>query len=162
MDKAIEILDLLCENSRLTEKQMAAITGLSEEEVKNTIKSLEDKKVLLKYTALVDWEKAGREVVTALIDVKVAPQQGLGFNAIAERICQYEEVKSVSLISGTYDLSVEVEGKTMKEIAFFVAERLAPIDGVLSTTTHFILKRYKKDGVFYEEGQDDKRLVITP
>ncbi|ADD01531.1 transcriptional regulator, AsnC family [Thermoanaerobacter italicus Ab9] len=162
MDKAIEILDLLCENSRLTEKQMAAITGLSEEEVKNTIKSLEDKKVLLKYTALVDWEKAGREVVTALIDVKVAPQQGLGFNAIAERICQFEEVKSVSLISGTYDLSVEVEGKTMKEIALFVAERLAPIDGVLSTTTHFILKRYKKDGVFYEEGQDDKRLVITP
>ncbi|MDP9750997.1 Lrp/AsnC family transcriptional regulator [Thermoanaerobacter pentosaceus] len=162
MDKAIEILDLLCENSRLTEKQMAAITGLSEEEVKNTMKSLEDKKVLLKYTALVDWEKAGREVVTALIDVKVAPQQGLGFNAIAERICQFEEVKSVSLISGTYDLSVEVEGKTMKEIALFVAERLAPIDGVLSTTTHFILKRYKKDGVFYEEGQDDKRLVITP
>ncbi|MFV9568454.1 Lrp/AsnC family transcriptional regulator [Thermoanaerobacter mathranii] len=162
MDKAIEILDLLCENSRLTEKQMAAITGLSEEEVKNTIKSLEDKKVLLKYTTLVDWEKAGREVVTALIDVKVAPQQGLGFNAIAERICQFEEVKSVSLISGTYDLSVEVEGKTMKEIALFVAERLAPIDGVLSTTTHFILKRYKKDGVFYEEGQDDKRLVITP
>jgi len=162
MDKAIEILDLLCENSRLTEKQMAAITGLSEEEVKNTIKSLEDKKVLLKYTALADWEKAGREVVTALIDVKVAPQQGLGFNAIAERICQFEEVKSVSLISGTYDLSVEVEGKTMKEIALFVAERLAPIDGVLSTTTHFILKRYKKDGVFYEEGQDDKRLVITP
>ncbi|ADH60067.1 transcriptional regulator, AsnC family [Thermoanaerobacter mathranii subsp. mathranii str. A3] len=162
MDKSMEILDLLCENSRLTEKQMAAITGLSEEEVKNTIKSLEDKKVLLKYTALVDWEKAGREVVTALIDVKVAPQQGLGFNAIAERICQYEEVKSVSLISGTYDLSVEVEGKTMKEIALFVAERLAPIDGVLSTTTHFILKRYKKDGVFYEEGQDDKRLVITP
>lgn len=83
--------------------------------------------MLLKYTALVDWEKAGREVVTALIDVKVAPQQGLGFNAIAERICQYEEVKSVSLISGTYDLSVEVEGKTMKEIAFFVAERLAPL-----------------------------------
>ncbi|MBT1280213.1 Lrp/AsnC family transcriptional regulator [Thermoanaerobacter sp. CM-CNRG TB177] len=162
MDKAIEILDLLCENSRLTEKQMAAITGLSEEEVKNTMKSLEDKKVLLKYTALVDWEKAGREVVTALIDVKVAPQQGLGFNAIAERICQFGEVKSVSLISGTYDLSVEVEGKTMKEIALFVAERLAPIDGVLSTTTHFILKRYKKDGVFYEEGQDDKRLVITP
>ncbi|WP_028992126.1 Lrp/AsnC family transcriptional regulator [Thermoanaerobacter thermocopriae] len=162
MDKSMEILDLLCENSRLTEKQMAAITGLSEEEVKNTIKSLEDKKVLLKYTALVDWEKAGREVVTALIDVKVAPQQGLGFNAIAERICQFEEVKSVSLISGTYDLSVEVEGKTMKEIALFVAERLAPIDGVLSTTTHFILKRYKKDGVFYEEGQDDTRLVITP
>ncbi|MBE3592056.1 MAG: Lrp/AsnC family transcriptional regulator [Thermoanaerobacter sp.] len=162
MDKAIEILDLLCENSRLTEKQIATITGLSEEEVKNTIKNLEDKKVLLKYTTLVNWEKTDREVITALIDVRVAPQQGHGFNRVAHRICQYEEVKSVSLISGTYDLSVEVEGKTMKEIALFVAERLAPIEGVLSTTTHFVLKRYKKDGVFYEEGQNDKRLVVTP
>lgn len=158
----MEIIDLLCENSRLTEKQIATITGLSEEEVKNTIKNLEDKKVLLKYTTLVDWEKTGREVITALIDVRVAPQQGHGFNRVAHRICQYEEVKSVSLISGTYDLSVEVEGKTMKEIALFVAERLAPIEGVLSTTTHFVLKRYKKDGVFYEEGEDDKRLVVTP
>ncbi|KHO61377.1 AsnC family transcriptional regulator [Thermoanaerobacter sp. YS13] len=162
MDKSMEIIDLLCENSRLTEKQIATITGLSEEEVKNTIKSLEDKKVLLKYTTLVDWEKTDREVITALIDVRVAPQQGHGFNKVAHRICQYEEVKSVSLISGTYDLSVEVEGKTMKEIALFVAERLAPIEGVLSTTTHFVLKRYKKDGVFYEEGQNDKRLVVTP
>lgn len=158
----MEIIDLLCENSRLTEKQIATITGLSEEEVKNTIKNLEDKKVLLKYTTLVDWEKTDREVITALIDVRVAPQQGHGFNRVAHRICQYEEVKSVSLISGTYDLSVEVEGKTMKEIALFVAERLAPIEGVLSTTTHFVLKRYKKDGVFYEEGQNDKRLVVTP
>ena len=162
MDKSMEIIDLLCENSRLTEKQIATITGLSEEEVKNTIKSLEDKKVLLKYTTLVDWEKTDREVITALIDVRVAPQQGHGFNKVAYRICQYEEVKSVSLISGTYDLSVEVEGKTMKEIALFVAERLAPIEGVLSTTTHFVLKRYKKDGVFYEEGQNDKRLVVIP
>ncbi|EGD53135.1 transcriptional regulator, AsnC family [Thermoanaerobacter ethanolicus JW 200] len=162
MDKSMEIIDLLCENSRLTEKQIATITGLSEEEVKNTIKNLEDKKVLLKYTTLVDWEKTDREVITALIDVRVAPQQGHGFNRVAHRICQYEEVKSVSLISGTYDLSVEVEGKTMKEIALFVAERLAPIEGVLSTTTHFVLKRYKKDGVFYEEGQNDKRLVVTP
>ncbi|UZQ83230.1 Lrp/AsnC family transcriptional regulator [Thermoanaerobacter sp. RKWS2] len=162
MDKSMEIIDLLCENSRLTEKQIATITGLSEEEVKNTIKNLEDKKVLLKYTTLVDWEKTDREVITALIDVRVAPQQGHGFNRVAHRICQYEEVKSVSLISGTYDLSVEVEGKNMKEIALFVAERLAPIEGVLSTTTHFVLKRYKKDGVFYEEGQNDKRLVVTP
>lgn len=158
----MEIIDLLCENSRLAEKEIATITGISEEEVKNTIKNLENKKVLLKYTALVDWEKTEREVITALIDVRVAPQQGHGFNIVANRICQYEEVKSVSLISGTYDLSVEVEGKTMKEIALFVAERLAPIEGVLSTTTHFVLKRYKKDGVFYEEGQSDKRLVVTP
>ncbi|MDI3311504.1 MAG: Lrp/AsnC ligand binding domain-containing protein, partial [Thermoanaerobacterium sp.] len=102
------------------------------------------------------------EVVRALIDVRVTPQQGQGFNAIAERIGQYDEVKSVSLISGGYDLSVEVEGKTMKEIAIFVAERLAPIDGVLSTTTHFILKRYKQDGVFFTDGPEDKRLVVTP
>lgn len=116
---------------------------LSEEEVKNTIKVLRTKSVV-KIHCSRGLGKGWPGSRNCLIDVKVAPQQGLGFNAIAERICQYEEVKSVSLISGTYDLSVEVEGKTMKEIAFFVAERLAPIDGVLSTTTHFILKRYKK------------------
>ncbi|ERM92932.1 MAG TPA: Lrp/AsnC family transcriptional regulator [Caldanaerobacter subterraneus] len=162
MNKSIKIAELLQENGRLTEHQIASILGISEEEVKSTIKELENKKVILKYSALIDWEKINREVVTALIDVKVTPQQELGFNAIAHKICQFEEVKSVSLISGTYDLSVEVEGKTMKEIALFVAEKLAPIDGVLSTTTHFILKRYKEDGVLYEENQDDKRLVIVP
>lgn len=162
MDKSMEIIDLLCENSRLTDKQIATITGLNEEDVRNTIKNLEEEKILLKYNALVNWEKTDKEVVHALIDVRVTPQQGHGFNAIAERIGQYEEVKSVSLISGGYDLSVEVEGKTMKEIALFVAERLAPIDGVLSTTTHFVLKRYKKDGVFYTDGPEDKRLVVTP
>ncbi|NNG66921.1 Lrp/AsnC family transcriptional regulator [Caldanaerobacter subterraneus] len=162
MNKSIKIAELLQENGRLTEHQIASILGISEEEVKSTIKELENKKVILKYSALIDWEKINREVVTALIDVKVTPQQELGFNAIAHKICQFEEVKSVSLISGTYDLSVEVEGKTMKEIALFVAEKLAPIDGVLSTTTHFILKRYKKDGVLYKENQDDKRLVIAP
>ncbi|WP_043883792.1 Lrp/AsnC family transcriptional regulator [Caldanaerobacter subterraneus] len=162
MNKSIKIAELLQENGRLTEHQIASILGISEEEVKSTIKELENKKVILKYSALIDWEKINREVVTALIDVKVTPQQELGFNAIAHKICQFEEVKSVSLISGTYDLSVEVEGKTMKEIALFVAEKLAPIDGVLSITTHFILKRYKEDGVLYEENQDDKRLVIAP
>ncbi|MEQ2130285.1 Lrp/AsnC family transcriptional regulator [Caldanaerobacter subterraneus KAk] len=162
LNKSIKIAELLQENGRLTEHQIASILGISEEEVKSTIKELENKKVILKYSALIDWEKINREVVTALIDVKVTPQQELGFNAIAHKICQFEEVKSVSLISGTYDLSVEVEGKTMKEIALFVAEKLAPIDGVLSTTTHFILKRYKEDGVLYEENQDDKRLVIVP
>ncbi len=111
---------------------------------------------------MIDWEKLNHELITALIDVKVMPQQDLGFNAIAHKICQFKEVKSVSLVSGTYDLSVEVKGKTMKEIALFVAEKLAPIEGALSTTTHFILKRHKKDGVLYEENQDDKRLVIAP
>ncbi|MBE3578811.1 Lrp/AsnC family transcriptional regulator [Caldanaerobacter subterraneus] len=162
MNKSIKIAELLQENGRLTEHQIASILGISEEEVKSTIKELENKKVILKYSALIDWEKINREVVTALIDVKATPQQELGFNAIAHKICQFEEVKSVSLISGTYDLSVEVEGKTMKEIALFVAEKLVPIDGVLSITTHFILKRYKEDGVLYEENQDDKRLVIAP
>jgi DNA-binding Lrp family transcriptional regulator len=160
LNKSIKIAELLQENGRLTEHQIASILGINEEEVKSTIKELENKKVILKYSALIDWEKINREVVTALIDVKVTPQQELGFNAIAHKICQFDEVKSVSLISGAYDLSVEVEGKTMKEIALFVAEKLAPIDGVLSTTTHFILKRYKEDGVLYEENQDDKRLVI--
>ncbi|MBP2071296.1 MULTISPECIES: Lrp/AsnC family transcriptional regulator [Thermoanaerobacterium] len=162
MSKKMDIIELLHENSRLTDKQISIITGLSEDEVKDIIKNLEEEKVLLKYSTLVNWEKTEREVVRALIDVRITPQQGQGFNAIAERIGQYEEVKSVSLISGGYDLSVEVEGKTMKEIAIFVAERLAPIDGVLSTTTHFILKRYKQDGVFFTDGPEDNRLVVTP
>ncbi|PHO08002.1 AsnC family transcriptional regulator [Thermoanaerobacterium thermosaccharolyticum] len=162
MSKKIDIIELLNENSRLTDKQISVITGLSEDEVKDIIKNLEEEKVLLKYSTLVNWEKTEKEVVHALIDVRITPQQGQGFNAIAERIGQYDEVKSVSLISGGYDLSVEVEGKTMKEIAIFVAERLAPIDGVLSTTTHFILKRYKQDGVFFTDGPEDKRLVVTP
>ncbi|AEF17996.1 MULTISPECIES: Lrp/AsnC family transcriptional regulator [Thermoanaerobacterium] len=162
MSKKMDIVELLHENSRLTDKQISIITGLSEDEVKNIVKSLEEEKVILKYSTLVNWEKTEKEVVRALIDVRVTPQQGQGFNAIAERIGQYDEVKSVSLISGGYDLSVEVEGKTMKEIAIFVAERLAPIDGVLSTTTHFILKRYKQDGVFFTDGPEDKRLVVTP
>ncbi|MDE4542635.1 MULTISPECIES: Lrp/AsnC family transcriptional regulator [unclassified Thermoanaerobacterium] len=162
MSKKMDIVELLHENSRLTDKQISVITGLSEDEVKDIVKSLEEEKVILKYSTLVNWEKTEKEVVRALIDVRVTPQQGQGFNAIAERIGQYDEVKSVSLISGGYDLSVEVEGKTMKEIAIFVAERLAPIDGVLSTTTHFILKRYKQDGVFFTDGPEDKRLVVTP
>ncbi|AFK85116.1 MULTISPECIES: Lrp/AsnC family transcriptional regulator [Thermoanaerobacterium] len=162
MSKKMDIVELLHENSRLTDKQISVITGLSEDEVKDIVKSLEEEKVILKYSTLVNWEKTEKEVVRALIDVRVTPQQGQGFNAIAERIGQYNEVKSVSLISGGYDLSVEVEGKTMKEIAIFVAERLAPIDGVLSTTTHFILKRYKQDGVFFTDGPEDKRLVVTP
>lgn len=162
MSKKMDIIELLNENSRLTDNQISVITGLSEDEVKEIIKNLEEEKVLLKYSTLVNWEKTEKEVVRALIDVRVTPQQGQGFNAIAERIGQYDEVKSVSLISGGYDLSVEVEGKTMKEIAIFVAERLAPIDGVLSTTTHFILKRYKQDGVFFTDGPEDKRLVVTP
>ncbi|MDN5317934.1 MAG: hypothetical protein PWR08_2059 [Thermoanaerobacterium sp.] len=162
MSKKMDIIELLNENSRLTDKQISIITGLSEDEVKDIIKNLEEEKVILKYSTLVNWEKTEKEVVRALIDVRITPQQGQGFNAIAERIGQYEEVKSVSLISGGYDLSVEVEGKTMKEIAIFVAERLAPIDGVLSTTTHFILKRYKQDGVFFTDGPEDNRLVVTP
>jgi DNA-binding Lrp family transcriptional regulator len=158
----MDILELICQNSRLTDKQIATMTGLDEETVKNTIKNLEEENIILKYSAIINWEKTDKEIVHALIDVRITPQQGHGFNAIAERICQYDEVKSVSLISGGYDLSVEVEGKTMKEIALFVAERLAPIDGVLSTTTHFILKRYKQNGVFFTDGPKDKRLVVTP
>jgi len=118
--------------------------------------------VLLKYRALVNWEKTQKDVVHALIEVRVTPQQGHGFNAIAERICQFDEVTSVSLVSGGYDLAVEVEGKTMKEIALFVAERLAPLDGVLSTATHFILKKYKQEGVLFTDGPEDQRLVVTP
>lgn len=157
-----EILEILQDNSRLTPGQIAAMLGADEAELDNRIRELEDKRIIVKYHTLINWEKAGSEVVSALIEVKVTPQRGAGFDYLAERIYRFPEVKAVYLMSGAYDISVLIEGKTMKEVAFFVATKLATIENVQSTATHFVLKKYKQDGVILDDKEDDRRLVVSP
>lgn len=158
----VDVLELLQTNSKLDEKQISLMLGKSEEEINNVIKNLEEHKVILGYTTLINWEKVDVQNVTALIDVKVQPQRGVGFDTVAERIYRFPEVKSVLLMSGGYDLSLTIEGKTMKQVALFVAEKLATLEYVQSTTTHFVLKKYKEKGVVFEDAEQDRRLVITP
>lgn len=157
-----EILELLEEDAKLTPAQIAAMLGLSEAEVSAKIAELEEKKIILGYFTLVNWDKAGSDKVSALIEVKISPQRDVGFDAVAERISRFPEVKTVRLMSGAYDLAVIAEGRTLKEVANFVAQKLACLDGVISTTTHFVLKTYKHQGTIFEDGEEDRRLLITP
>jgi DNA-binding Lrp family transcriptional regulator len=157
-----EILEILNEDSRRTPEEIAVMLGIDVETVKQKIEELEKNKVIVKYNTIVNWDKTDREYVTALIEVKVTPQRDQGFDAIAERIYKFPEVKSVYLMSGDYDLAVMIEGRTMKEVAFFVAEKLSVLDSVLSTATHFVLKKYKVDGVILEDEEKDYRQVIVP
>ncbi len=157
-----EILELLERNDRLTPAEIATMLGMSEEEVKAKITELEADKVIINYRAMVNWERAGVEKVNALIEVKVIPQRDVGFDEIAERIYSFPEVKSVFLMSGAYDLMVLVEGTTMKEVALFVSQKLATIYNVQSTATHFVLKKYKLEGVIMDGKEDVERLVVTP
>lgn len=157
-----EILELLAQDARLTPAQIAERTGQSEAEVKKIIAKLETDKVIRRYKTVIDWEKTGVEHVFGFIEVRVSPERDVGFDAVAERIMKFPEVHSLYLMSGTYDLLVVVQGKTMREVAFFVAEKLATLDQVLSTATHFVLKRYKVDGDEMIEQQGVKRLSVTP
>lgn len=157
-----EILNILQNNSRLQSEQIAVMLGLEQTNLENRIKELEEEGVIVKYHTLINWEKTGEEVVTAIIEVKVIPQRGAGFDNVAERIYRFPEVKAVYLMSGGYDFSVLIEGKTMKEVAFFVAIKLATIENVQSTATHFVLKKYKQEGVILEDKEKDRRLVISP
>lgn len=158
-----ELLKLLRESSKVDLDDLAKMFGMSRQEIKEKIAEFERKGVIVKYQALVNWEKTDAEYVSALIDVKVTPERGVGFDDIAERIYRFPEVQSVFLMSGGYDLSVAVEGRSMKEVALFVAERLATLEHVQSTSTHFVLKRYKQNGVILEDKQENgKRLVVSP
>lgn len=157
-----ELLRIIQEDSRITPEQIALMLGMNVDDVKNRIRELEENKTIIKYHTLVNWEKAGEEVVSALIDVNVVPQRGVGFDTVAERIYRFPEVKSVYLMSGGYDLSVFIEGKTMKEVALFVAMKLATLEHVQSTATHFVLKKYKQEGVILEDKEEDRRLVVSP
>lgn len=162
-EKQRELLHILEENGRRSAETIATMLGVSIEEVKETIEKLEKEKIIIKYPAIVNWEKVDEnDLVTAMIDVKVTPKREVGFDEIAERIYRFPEVQSVYLMSGAYDLSVVIEGKTMRQVAQFVSEKLSALDSVISTTTHFILKKYKHDGVILEKPEDDKRMVVTP
>ncbi|NLK87213.1 MAG: Lrp/AsnC family transcriptional regulator [Clostridiaceae bacterium] len=155
-----EILEILESNARATAEEIALMLDKSVEEVKATIKKLEEENVIVGYNTLINWENSTRENVTALIEVKVTPQRGQGFEKVAERIYRYPQVKSCYLMSGGFDLTVIIEGKSMKDVALFVAEKLAPLESVLSTATHFVLKKYKDDGVVFEENNKDDREVL--
>jgi DNA-binding Lrp family transcriptional regulator len=157
-----QILEALEKDARLTPEQISTMTGMPVNEVKEAIKKAEQDRAILKYKAVVDWTKLGEEQVWALVEVKVVPQRGVGFDAIAERIYRFPQARSVYLASGAYDLAVLVAGKTMQEIAIFVSEKLAPLETVQGTVTHFILKKYKEDGEILEGGEGIKRLPVTP
>lgn len=157
-----EILRILEEDSRFSVDEIASMSGKTADEVREIIAEWERKGIIRRYKTVIDWEKFGEERVFAFIDVKVSPERGVGFDDIAERIYRYPEVHSVYLVSGIHDLRVVVEGKTMKEVAFFVAEKLATIDRVQSTATHFLLKKYKEDGDIFEAPEGDRRLAVTP
>lgn len=157
-----QILELLKEDARRTAELIATMLGVTEDEVARAVAELEAEHIILKYATIVNWSKVEDEKVTALIEVQITPERGRGFDAIAERIYLYPEVKSVYLMSGAYDLLVEIEGRNLKEVAAFVSNKLSPIESVLSTKTHFILKKYKQDGVIFENHEDDHRMPISP
>lgn len=157
-----DILRILDESDQVDPATIATMLGVSESEVRATIAELEKSRAIVKYHVLVNWEKVSDDLVQALIDVKVSPQRDVGFDQIAERIYRFPEVKSVYLMSGVYDLSVAVQGKSLKDVASFVATKLATLDHVLSTTTHFILRKYKEEGVILDDKAELKRLVVSP
>ena len=156
-----EILKMLEKDCRATSEPMAAMLGVDEAAVADAVKELEKDRVILGYKAMVDWDRTGEEIVTALIEVKVTPQRGDGFDRIAERIYQFEEVESLYLMSGAYDFTVIISGRTLKEVANFVSVRLSTIDGVIGTATHFILKKYKeKHSVFETAPRQEERVAF--
>ncbi len=157
-----ELLELLEQDARRPVSELAPILKKSEYEVEQDIKKLEKDHVILAYNTLIDWEKFGDDVVTAMIEVNLTPQREVGFDAIAERIYRFDEVRTVYLMSGSFDLMVIIEGKSLKEVANFVAKRLATIEGVTATRSHFMLKPYKKDGVIVNDEERDRRLVVSP
>lgn len=157
-----QLLDLLQEDCRLPLEKLAVMLGATTAEIAETIDRLEEQRVILRYAPVINWDKTDRERVEALIQVSVTPQRDAGFDEVAKRIYRFEEVKSVYLMSGGYDLLVLVEGRTLKECALFVSSKLSTLEMVTGTATSFILKRYKQDGVVFEESRTDKRLVISP
>ncbi|OON99912.1 MAG: AsnC family transcriptional regulator [Epulopiscium sp. Nele67-Bin004] len=157
------ILELLEESSHYTAEDISVMIGASIDEVKATIAELEKEQIVCGYKTLINWDKVEeKEIVTALIELKVTPQRGEGFDKIARRIYMFKEVQSVYLMSGGFDLTVIVEGRTMKDVAMFVGQKLATLDTVMGTATHFVLKKYKDHGVIFEEPKKDERMVISP
>lgn len=155
------LLQYLENNSRLSYEQLALMLDKDEGDIKAAVEQYEKEKVIVGYKTLIDWDKTDREYVTAMIELKIIPQKDRGFDGIAHKICNYPEVRSLFLMSGSYDLSVLIEGKTMREVALFVAEKLAPLDQVQSTATHFVLKKYKDKGEIYDIIEKDERRNLN-
>jgi DNA-binding Lrp family transcriptional regulator len=156
------ILGILERDARTTPAEVAAMTGAAEDEVRRIVGECEARKIIRRYKTVVDWEQAGEDGVLAFIDVRVSPAREVGFDDVAARIYRYPEVLAVYLVSGGYDLQVVVRGPNLKDVAMFVAEKLATIDRVNSTTTHFLLRRYKEDGEVLVEAEEDRRLAVSP
>jgi len=156
-----KLLQLLEDDCTLTHAQLASMTGMTEAEVTAAVKEYEKNNVILGYQALVDWDRTDRESVTALIEVSVTPQRGEGFDRVAERIYQYDEVESVYLMSGSFDLTVIISGRSLKEVALFVGQKLAPLEDVTGTATHFILKKYKEKHLIFKQPEvQEERFVF--
>lgn len=157
-----DILDILeNSNKHLSNEQIAQMLGSTEEEVAGIIKGLEKENIIVGYKTMINWEKTDKDLVTSIIELRITPQRGEGFDKVAEKIYKYSQVKSLYLMSGSYDLCVIIEGRSMKDVALFVASKLAPMDNVLSTATSFVLKKYKDDGMIFYNDEEDSRQVIT-
>lgn len=157
-----EILEIIEQDPKIDPAELARLIGQSETEVRSRIKELEDSGIIRKYKAVIDWDKVGEEYLYAIIELKITLGDRSGYDEIARRIANFNEVRSVRLISGDHDLSLTVRGHSMKDVAFFVAEKISTLDQVQSTVTHFVLKTYKEDGVTLFEKEKSKRLAITP
>ncbi len=158
-----KILHAIAKNSKISTADLALMLGVSEAAVKAEIQALEEEHIICGYPTLINWDFADDERVTAIIEVKVTPQRGRGFDRIAERIYKFDEVSTVYLVSGNFDLAVIIEGKSMREVASFVSDKLAPLEAILSTSTNFILKKYKENGMPLVNAKDeDERLLVTP
>ena len=161
-DLQIQILDILRKDCRTSLENMATMLNTNIEDVATNIQSMEEDKIILRYLPIINWDKADKSYVEAMIEVKVTPQKERGFDALARRIYQFDEVKSLFLMSGQYDLLVLVEAHDLKSLALFVSEKLSTFESVISTSTSFVLKRYKSDGVIFDENDSDRRLVVSP
>ena len=157
-----QILSILKEDCRTPLETISVMTGKTLEEVAAVLDEMEKDKIILHYLPVINWDKTDRERVEAMIEVSVTPQRDMGFDAVAKRIYQFDEVKSLYLMSGSYDLLVQVEAANLKQLAFFVSEKLSPLDTVTATRSSFVLKRYKQDGVIFESARKDDRLVVSP
>ena len=156
------ILKFIEKNSKVDLKELAVLLGMEEAAVANEIAQMEKEHIICGYHTMIDWDKTSTEKVTALIEVRVAPSRGQGFDKMAERIYNYPEVNSVYLISGAYDLMVTIEGKSLREVSSFVTNKLSTLEGVLSTATNFILKKYKDHGTIMEQESTEERMLVTP
>ncbi len=159
MEEILNILDK--EKGNVSRAKIAQMLGMEEKEIADKIEKMEKENVIVGYKTIVNWDKTDKDVVVALIELRITPQRGEGFDKVAERIYKYPQVKSLYLMSGAYDLAVTIEGKSMKEVALFVAQKLAPMDSIISTATHFVLKKYKEEGIVFEDDEKDTRQVIT-